>query len=263
MCSSAGRGLGDNHSPTKIGKTDVAFQAKASDGDGNLRQLNFHIWATDGTSVANEFRDTNSDGAAGITVSWEKFTAGKTYYWLAQAIGWDGQWSGSGPLDSGGGGWCGFTVDHTQPTAPTIRSKDFPAPGPDGAEWSKNTLGPGKITVIAGGTNPADIREFQWSLNHPVYDQKAVLAAGQDTVTVNPDNAGPNLFYVRIVSKAGNFSNPFIYTFYVRPRPGLDGRGDVTGDQKADLLVVDGAGDLRVYPADVIGDVDAWMPRPR
>ncbi|MGW0394261.1 DNRLRE domain-containing protein [Streptomyces sp. NPDC003042] len=245
---------------TKIGKTDVAFQAKSSDADGNLRQLNFRVWAADGTSVANEFRDTNSE--ASITVGWEKFTPGKTYYWLAQAIDWDGQWSGSGPLDSGGGGWCSFTIDHTQPTAPTIRSEDFPAPGPDGAEWSKNTLGPGKITVIAGGTNAADIREIQWSLNHPVYDKKAVPAAGQDTVTVdvNPDNAGPNLFYVRIVNQAGNISNPFTYTFYVRPRPGLDGPGDVTGDQKADLLVVDGAGDLRVYPADAIGDVDAWMP---
>ncbi|MFF3018218.1 DNRLRE domain-containing protein [Streptomyces sp. NPDC057939] len=244
----------------KIGKTDVIFNAKASDGDGNLRQLNFRVWSSSGSTV-DVFDDTN-DGFGEVTVEWEKFTPGVTYYWLAQAVDWDGQWSGSGPLDSGGGGWCTFTVDHTQPTAPTIRSEDFPAPGPDGAEWSKNTLGPGKITVIAGGTNPADIREFQWSLNHPIYDQKAVPAAGQDTVTVdvNPDNAGPNLFYVRIVNKAGNTSNPFTYTFYVRPRPGLDGRGDVTGDQKADLLAVDGAGDLRVYPADAIGDVDAWMP---
>ncbi|MFF4371472.1 DNRLRE domain-containing protein [Streptomyces sp. NPDC001594] len=248
---------------TKIGKTDVDFRAKATDGDGNLRRLNFRIWAADGSgSVADELRDTNTDGAANVTVGWEKFTPGKTYYWLAQAIDWDGQWSGSGPLDSGGGGWCTFTVDHTQPTPPTIRSEDFPAPGPDGAEWSKNTLGPGKITVIAGGTNPADITEFQWSLNHPIYDKKAVPAAGSDTVTVdvNPDNAGPNLFYVRVVNKAGNPSNPVTYTFYVRPRPGLDGPGDVTGDGKADVLAVDGNGDLRVYPADATGDVDAWMP---
>ncbi|MDK9495228.1 DNRLRE domain-containing protein [Streptomyces katrae] len=262
MSTSPGGGCVTGQPYTKIGKTDVDFRAKGTDGDGNLRRLSFRIWSADGAPVADELRDTNGDGVANVTVPWEKFTPGKTYFWLAQAIDWDGQWSGSGPMDSGGGGWCTFTVDHTQPTPPTIRSEDFPAPGPDGAEWSKNTLGPGKITVIAGGTNPADIREFQWSLNHPVYDQKAVPAAGSDTVTVdvNPDNAGPNLFYVRIVNKAGNLSNPVTYTFYVRPRPGLDGPGDTTGDGKSDLLAIDGAGDLRVYPADQIGDVDAWMP---
>ncbi|MFD8806421.1 hypothetical protein [Streptomyces sp. NPDC059597] len=68
-------------------------------------------------------------------------TPGKTHCWLAQAIDCAGQWSGSGPLDSG---------------------------------ETRNTLGPGKISVIAGGTNPTDMTEFQWSLNHPIHDKKAV-----------------------------------------------------------------------------------------
>lgn len=245
----------------KVGKSDVMFEVQGRDGDGNLRAIQMRIWRIrDGKVLFDQEVTPDSYGVARTTLKWELFTPSDTYSWAAVTIDHDGARSPEGP--AGTDKPCSFTVDHTQPTKPTIRSDDFPAPGPDGAEWSKNTLSLGKITVIAGGTNPADIREFQWSLNHPVYDQKAVPAAGQDTVTVdvNPDNAGPNLFYVRIVNKAGNISDPFIYTFYVRPRPGLDGAGDVTGDGKADLLAVDAAGDLRVYPADATGDVDAWMP---
>ncbi|RKT02185.1 VCBS repeat protein [Streptomyces sp. 3211.6] len=245
----------------KVGKSDVMFEVQGHDGDGNLKQIQIRVWRTsDNQVVFDQWIWPDSYGVARTGIPWESFAANTAYSWSATASDWDGSTSAAGP--AGTDKPCTFTIDHTQPTAPTIRSEDFPAPGPDGAEWSKNTLGPGKITVIAGGTDPADIREFQWSLNHPVYDKKAVPAAGQDTVTVdvNPDNAGPNLFYVRIVNKAGNVSNPFIYTFYVRPRPGLDGPGDVTGDGKADVLAVDGNGDLRVYPADATGDVDAWMP---
>ncbi|MFJ9343783.1 FG-GAP-like repeat-containing protein [Streptomyces sp. NPDC101733] len=246
---------------TKVGKSDVMFEVQGRDGDGNLRAIQMRIWRVrDGKVLFDQEVNPDSYGVARTTLKWELFTPSDTYSWAAVTIDYDGARSQEGP--AGTDKPCSFTIDHSQPTKPTIRSDDFPAPGPDGAEWSKNTLGPGKITVIAGGTNPADIREFQWSLNHPVYDKKAVPAAGQDTVTVdvNPDNAGPNLFYVRIVNKAGNLSDPFIYTFYVRPRPGLDGPGDVTGDGKADLLSIDAAGDLRVYPADATGDVDAWMP---
>ncbi|MDJ0386179.1 DNRLRE domain-containing protein [Streptomyces sp. G-G2] len=247
---------------TKIGKTNVTLQAKATDGDGNLKQIQFRVWSADGTqAIATDTKDT-SDGVARTDIGWERFTPGKTYVWLAQAIDADGWWSGSGPNDSGGGGWCTFTVDHTAPNPPAVRSDDFPAPGPEGAEWSKNTLGPGKVTVTGGGTNAADIREYQWALNHPVYNQKAVPAAGQDAVTldINPDNSGPNVLYVRTVNQAGNISTPTVYLFYVRPRPGQDRSNDATGDGYSDTFAIDGSGDLRIYAGDKNGDIDAWMP---
>ncbi|MER5728957.1 hypothetical protein ABT084_11595 [Streptomyces sp. NPDC002138] len=129
-------------------------------------------------------------------------------------------------------------------------------------EWSKNTLGPGKVTVTGGGTNAADIREYQWALNHPVYNQKAVPAAAQDAVTldINPDNSGPNVLYVRTVNQAGNISTPTTYLFYVRPKAGQDKTNDATGDGYGDTFVIDGSGDLRIYAGDKDGDIDAWMP---
>ncbi|MET9701223.1 DNRLRE domain-containing protein [Streptomyces sp. NPDC006529] len=248
---------------TKVGKTPVTLRAKATDGDGNLKKIQFRVWSTDGTqSIATDTIDTDTDGVATTTIGWERFTPGKTYAWLAQAIDTTGWWSGSGPSDSGGGGWCTFTVDHTAPNPPAVRSDDFPAPGPDGAEWSKNTLGPGKVTITGGGTNAADIREYQWALNHPVYNQKAVPAAGQDTVTldINPDNSGPNVLYVRTVNQAGNISTPTVYLFYVRPRAGQDRSNDATGDGYSDTFAIDSSGDLRIYAGDKTGDIDAWMP---
>ncbi|MFJ7207396.1 DNRLRE domain-containing protein [Streptomyces sp. NPDC098789] len=248
---------------TKVGKTNVTFQTKATDGDGNLKQIQFRVWSADGTqSLPGETRNTNSDGVATAEIAWDKFTPGKTYYWLAQAIDADGWWSGSGPNDSGGGGWCTFTVDHTAPNPPAVRSDDFPAPGPDGAEWSKNPFGPGKITVTGGGTAAADIREYQWSLNRSGMNTKAVPAAGQDAVTldITPDNTGPNILYVRTVNKAGNVSTTTTHLFYVRPNAGQDKPGDVTGDGYTDTFAIDPAGNLRTYAGDKTGDIDGWLP---
>ncbi|MBW5481917.1 FG-GAP-like repeat-containing protein [Streptomyces bambusae] len=256
---------------TRIGKTDITFEAKATDADGNLRQINFRAWSADGTqSVLNEFSNVNSDGLAKIeNVRWDRFTSGKTYFWLAQAVDWDGWWSGSGPMDSGGGGWCTFTVDHTAPNPPAVQSAAFPLPGPDGAEWSVSPYGThgtqgvdSSVQISANSTPVADIREYQWSLNHPVYNnvQTPQDAAGNATINVFPDNAGPNILYVRTVNKAGNLSTPVTYVFYVRPKAILDAPNDVTGDEREDVLAIDKDGNLRVYPADHIGDIDAWMP---
>ncbi|MFF8262725.1 hypothetical protein [Streptomyces virginiae] len=58
------------------------------------------------------------------------FTDGQKYYWPARAKDVDGWWSpGSGPLDSGGGGWCTSTVSHTIPQNPAVSSAAFPPNG--------------------------------------------------------------------------------------------------------------------------------------
>ncbi|MFD3542191.1 DNRLRE domain-containing protein [Streptomyces sp. NPDC058662] len=250
---------------TSIGKTDVSFQSKGIDRDGNLKQVQIEVWdAVSGTPVLDEWMWPNSDGVVTKSVPHASFTSGRKYYWLSRTNDWDGSWSqGSGPADSGGGGWCTFTIDHTAPANPAVRSSHFPPPGPDGAEWS---LAPAStpdqwIEFLGNGTPAADIREYQWSLNHPLYDQKTTPWQNDlASIKLQVDTAGPNVLYVRTVNKAGNISVPTEYLFYVRPRPGIDKPGDVTGDGHPDILAVDGAGNLRTYAGDRIGDTDAHIP---
>lgn len=123
---------------TAIGKTNVTFQAKGSDRDGNLRQVQIEVWdAASGTQIYNEWIWPNTDGVVTHEVPFDKFTDGRKYYWLSRTNDWDGWGSGSGPNDSGGGGWCTFTVSHSVPQNPAVSSTDFPAPGPDYSVWSE------------------------------------------------------------------------------------------------------------------------------
>ncbi|MFJ3924698.1 hypothetical protein [Streptomyces sp. NPDC090022] len=62
-----------------------------------------------------------------------------------------------------------------------------------------------------------------------------------------PDNAGPNVLYVRTVDKAGNPSQPAAHPFYVRPRAGMDKPGDATGDGIPDIWAVSGNGNGSQY----------------
>ncbi|MFJ5551179.1 hypothetical protein [Streptomyces sp. NPDC093225] len=240
---------------------------KGTDPDGNLKQVQIEVWdAASGQNIHSEWLWPNSDGVVTKEISWDKFTSGRKYFWLSRTVDWDGSGSaGSGPADSGGGGWCTFTVDHTAPASPAVRSAHFPPPGPDGAVWSLAPAGtPDQwIEVLGNGTKAEDIREFQWRLNRPAYDQKVWVwdtANALASIKLKVDTAGPNVLYVRTVNKAGNLSAPTTYLFYVRPRASLDKPGDVTGDGFPDILAVDAKGNLRTCAGDATGDTDAWLP---
>ncbi len=261
-CLTSGAGTG-------IGKTDVTFQVKGVDRDDlpqqqNLDRVQIEVWnASTGAQVYNQPLPVNSEGVVTATVPMNSFADGQKYYWLARAKDVDNWWSpGSGPLDSGGGGWCTLTVSHTIPPNPAVSSAAFPPHGDNYTEWSVNAAStPGqKINFKANGAKPEDIREYQWSLNRPLFDQKATPnAAGDAEASLQVDTAGPNVLYVRTVSKFGNISNPTQYKFLVKPRPGQDKPGDVTGDGHPDLLAVDGDGNLLTYAGDQIGDTDHYM----
>ncbi|MGW7439593.1 DNRLRE domain-containing protein [Streptomyces sp. NPDC054849] len=254
---------------TAIGKTNVTFQVKGTDRDDrpdqqNLHEVQIEVWnAATGAQVYNDWLPVNSDGVVAAEVPLTSFDHGQKYYWLSRARDWDGAWSpGSGPADSGGGGWCTFTVSHTVPPAPTVSSWHFPAPGDNHTEWSREPAGTINqyVDFYGSGTKAEDIREYQWSLNRPTFDQKAwTYDADKASAPVKVDTAGPNVLYVRTVTKSGNISPAQQYLFLVKPNAAQDKPGDVTGDGRPDILAIDGAGDLRVYGGDANGDTDAYL----
>ncbi|MFJ9792574.1 DNRLRE domain-containing protein [Streptomyces globosus] len=256
-CLTTGTGTG-------IGKTNLTFQVKGTDRDGPLAEIELEVWdAASGARKYMERLPANADGVVAKELPWDLFTSGRSYYWLARAIDRDGAWSpGSGPLDSGGGGWCTFTVNHDVPSSPAVSSAHFPPPGPNHTEWSAKEAGtPGQTVEFRGnGTRAEDIREYQFSLNRPVFDKKAVPTSGDlASAPLQVDTAGPNVLYVRTVNKFGNVSTATSYMFLVRPRAGQDKPGDATGDGHPDLFAIDKSGNLRTYAGDAGGDTDTYV----
>ncbi|MFI1155012.1 DNRLRE domain-containing protein [Streptomyces sp. NPDC020817] len=248
---------------TSIGKTNVTFQVKANDRDGleTLKTVQIEVWdAASGQQKYNQTPTPNSDGVVTAEVPWDTFTSGHKYYWLSRTVDTDNLGStGSGPLDSGSSGWCTFTVDHVAPPAPTVSSVQFPPP----PEWSVDYAGTKDqaVDVRGSGAKAEDIREYQWSLNRPLFDQKATPTSGDlATLKLQINTTGPNTLYIRTVSKAGNISPHTAYLFYVKPKAGQDGPGDVSGDQHPDILAIDKDGNLRSYAGDEKGDTDAYLP---
>ncbi|WP_159042592.1 MULTISPECIES: DNRLRE domain-containing protein [unclassified Streptomyces] len=255
---------------TAIGKTNVTFQVKGTDRDDrpdrqNLYKVQIEVWDTvTGAQKYNEWLPVNIDGVVTAEVPLTSFEDGHKYNWLARALDKDGSGSpGSGPLDSGGGGWCTFTISHTVPPAPTVSSWHFPPAGANHTEWSQEPAGSKDqyVDFFGSGTKAEDIREYQWSLNRPTFDRKAWPAPNTDKAStpLQVDTAGPNVLYVRTVTKSGNISPQAQYLFLVKPSAGQDKPGDVTGDGHPDILAIDGEGDLRTYAGDANGDTDAYL----
>ncbi|MEV7616873.1 DNRLRE domain-containing protein [Streptomyces sp. NPDC089799] len=250
---------------TAVPKRDVTFNATGADGDGvkDLAKVQIKVWRADNGSVVVDtgVKPDPLTGQAWTTVPQDRFTHGATYMWTAWSVDMSEAWSVGGP--AGSDGFCTFTVDHLAPPTPAFWSEDFPAPGPDGNEWSKKPYGEkGWIRFLGNGAKAEEIDHYEWSLNSTTFDQKAWPYDGDVAAAyVNPASAGPNVLYLRTVDKAGNTTKQYAkYLFYVSPRPGLDKPGDVTGDGMPDLLAVDGSGNLRTYAGDSKGGTDGSLP---
>ena len=233
-----------------IGLTDVTFKAAATDPDSNLKSIHLTVWPQSNVNakvfnadvaVKKDAKDPKL-GRLEKLIEDTKFKNG-TYLWNTQAV--DAEAAKSAVSVT-----CGFVVDHSRPNPPKVASVEFPV-GDEGddAAW-KTPLGtPGTFTFTGSG---ADTVKYLYSLEAPTFTQTATMSGTVGTAKgVLPLHAGPNVLYVKAEDKAKNQSNVTTYLFYVTPRDTVDGPGDTTGDQFADLFAVNQDGNLELYAGDV------------
>ncbi|WP_338709627.1 ricin-type beta-trefoil lectin domain protein [Streptomyces virginiae] len=215
----------------------------------------FEYWDDDKGGEA-KYAETGWQSSYGaVSVDIGSLTDGHQYGWLAR--------TSDGTLTSSNTDMCFFRVDRTPPTA-AVTSTDFPASGTIGAhpkragEEGTFTLtgtdpaptGGGRTSGLACArwtTDPVEAAATGWKCTDPG-PGIAKLTGGKATITIKPPRWGTNFVYLQTQDNAGNMSQPFVYSYYAPSDPSGAAPvfGDLTGDMKADILLPDTAGALRV-----------------
>ncbi len=240
-----------------VGKSDLTFAASGADHDGDLKYLHFEVWI-DGTAtkIVDSHRTPLSTGYADVTILGSKFANGKTYGWRVRSIDSSGAASAYAPA----GALCRFVYDSSRPNAPEVSSAEFPRSDQNGENWSTVPFGQtGQFTFSPGGST--DVVQFQYSFNTNTYSKSVSVAAGKSaTVSLAPPVSGANVLYARSVDSAGNASEGEKYLFYVTPRDTADAPGDMAGDGRPDLFMINPSGDLRLFSSTKAGDLHTSLP---
>ena len=177
---------------------------------------------------------------------------GDQYQWSVYAQNGGGFSSVGAPTTSANG--CYFQVDFTPPSAPVVSDVTLPTTGS-----GTGSTGSLQVSATDGGTNPSGVAHFRYNMNGASLTStgmQTVASTGTLTIPLTADNWGTNTIWIASVDQAGNQSQPIHYDFYVPPTgytPGTS--GDLNGDGKSDLALVDTAGNIRYYsdPLDTTG----------
>ncbi|MFJ9847314.1 ricin-type beta-trefoil lectin domain protein [Kitasatospora sp. NPDC101155] len=247
-CNTGGAHPWDN--PGWVGSNqNINITASTYSPSGQPLYTGFHMW--DDNDPNFSLKDGGWDGSynnPGHTLPVGSLSDGHQYGWYAQ--------SADGLLTSPMSAWCYFRVDKTNPRV-SISSTDFPpsgTPNPSPAkymnDWGTFTInaddpspGPGLqasgVACVRVSTDPTPV--VGWKCG-----QNGTLPPGQP-YGYQPHQWGTNTLYAWAMDNAGNYSQPAVYNFYVPWKPGTQPLfGDIDNDQKADIVLADKNGDLRI-----------------
>ncbi|WP_328940565.1 ricin-type beta-trefoil lectin domain protein [Streptomyces sp. NBC_00250] len=220
----------------------------------NQLYTKFHVW-DDNDSTWGVNQDVGPTGSYGEVDYWaDRLADGHQYGWNAEVSdGW---------LSSGGTAWCYFRIDKTPPVV-SVRSTDFPASGTLNVRPKLKINETGTFTVDVTDPAPgAGLRAsgpacVRWSTDPtPVTGWKCgdpgVIRGSGGSFAYTPRLWGTNILFVQAMDVAGNYSQPFPYTFYVPwdPATGKAVPGDLDQDGRGDILKPDAAGNLLHMTAD-------------
>ncbi|MFF3757153.1 DNRLRE domain-containing protein [Streptomyces sp. NPDC002185] len=147
----------------------------------------------------------NSGQVASVTVPAGILANGKTYKFRTSP--YDGT-----HYNAGWSEWKSFTVDTTNPSAPTaITSTDYPS-----TSWVKGAGQAGTFNVTPpSGT---DHNWLEWSLDGVTWTKVTTGGvSGAKAISVTPPKDGTHTLQVRAVDKADNKSEAVDYTFHAGP----------------------------------------------
>ncbi|QNP75725.1 DNRLRE domain-containing protein [Streptomyces roseirectus] len=238
---------------TTIGKTNVILSAKSSDPDGNLRGLRFRMWKSGAAVPAGTLVTSLSSGKATITIAAANLVDKGVYHWDVRAEDSGGRVSAYYPTS---GNRCTVTIDGSAPPPPTVESEVFPEITDDGQTWAKKKFGEsGAVTF----TSPGAAR-FRYGIEGLWWKTVDAVGGSFTDQALNPQHTGPNWLNVYALDTAGNQSVVTNYGFYVPPRDSGDLPGDVSGDKLADVLHVNGDGQLFTCVGLPAGELQGCMP---
>ncbi|MFE7639778.1 ricin-type beta-trefoil lectin domain protein, partial [Kitasatospora sp. NPDC057518] len=262
----------DSHDKCQTGGTTDPKDAPGWVGINTDINLSVDTWSPTGQQLWTAFRiwDDNDNGSLKIyetgwaassgpkNVSVGPLIDGHQYGWFAT--------TSDGTLTSDNSPTCYLRIDRTPPTA-RITSTDFPESGTLGGH-PKPVGEDGYFTLT--GTDPAPATGGQssglacarWTTD-PIQasatgwkctdrsDNVVKMDGGSYQLKYHATHWGTNFLYLQTQDNAGNMSQPVAYTFFVpsNPNAGPPVMGDIDGDLKADTLLPDGSGALRVIGA--------------
>ncbi|MGW3558155.1 DNRLRE domain-containing protein [Streptomyces sp. NPDC000963] len=223
---------------------------KASDADGNTVQLNFEIWASNGTAAVQTGK--SAFVTSGTNASWTPTTAlaPGAYKWRAAVYDgsiWNGTWSA----------WQNFTVDTVAPAVPTVSSGQFPA-----GQWSGTPDASGNFTGSFTFTPPTtDVAAIEYRLDAGAWT--AVATTGSAVSRNLTFRAGKHTVGVRAKDAAGNLSAERTYVFSAGAGAAL--LSPTQGDRPARRLTLNAQGkdsDTGVRYQYRRGELDSWRDIP-